>query len=132
MILKNWQARLALYRTNWPVNHIEADAYFPDRSQHYCHSCGSVEITHVEFDCEHVWKTKQYRAQRLLCAPCNERATKDRRNKMLREIREDDRKNTSCAQCDINFDPTRKDAKYCSTACRVKAYRKRKAGVVDP
>ena len=36
------------------------------------------------------------------------------------------RKNTECQQCGDTFTPDRSDAKYCSAACKQRAYRQRK------
>ena len=33
-----------------------------------------------------------------------------------------------CAQCGEHFEPKRSDSRYCSSACRQKAYRERSAG----
>lgn len=49
-----------------------------------------------------------------------------RRNNSARVRRERARTDLTCQQCHESFDADRSDAKYCSNACRQKAYRQRK------
>jgi hypothetical protein len=71
------------------------------------------------------------------CDKCRERWKADRRkeldreNARRRELRARRRAWTqpvSCARCEETFVPTRSDSRYCSNACRQRAYRQRQTG----
>lgn len=60
---------------------------------------------------------------------CARAADLDRRRNIRRRdarIRASIRDSRSCQQCDATFIPSRSDARYCSPACRQRAYRQRK------
>lgn len=58
---------------------------------------------------------------------CDDRCRHEAQLARQRERRAAERR-TDCAECGETFTPARSDAKYCSGACRQRAYRKRKAG----
>jgi len=51
----------------------------------------------------------------------------DAENARQRDLRREDRANRACESCSDTFTPPRADGRYCSPACRQKAYRQRKA-----
>lgn len=58
---------------------------------------------------------------------CDDRCRHEANLQRQRERRARERR-TDCETCGETFTPARSDAKYCSDACRQKAYRERKAG----
>ena len=67
----------------------------------------------------------RYRAMRFCSTACSDRYTADFR----RERRAAARAGRRCEQCAELLDAGRVDARYCSSACRQKAYRQRKADI---
>jgi hypothetical protein len=59
---------------------------------------------------------------------CSPLCARERRNAIAREGRLAARENRSCEVCGDPFTPARADGRYCSSACRQDAYRKRKLG----
>lgn len=57
------------------------------------------------------------------CYPCKADAEDERQ----RELRREARANRPCETCGTLFTPPRADGRYCSGACRQKAYRRRLA-----
>lgn len=53
-----------------------------------------------------------------VCSPTCQRARRNLRRRVTHE-------QTSCSTCGKTFTPTRRDARFCSGACRQKAYRQR-------
>lgn len=58
---------------------------------------------------------------------CSDRCENAERTERRREAREQARSRHWCRECGERFTPPRADARYCSPACRQKAYRKRQA-----
>ena len=61
---------------------------------------------------------------------CSRRCSRVVDAERKRRLREEERRYrlpVACAVCDARFVPKRSDACYCSTACRMRAYRQRKA-----
>lgn len=58
-----------------------------------------------------------------LCRACAVDAENERQRDRRLRLRSD----RSCSECGDIFTPSRSDAQFCSTACRQRAYRKRKA-----
>ena len=77
-----------------------------------CKGCGREFYTQIE--------TKKY----CLYSLCGNRGYQ----KELKQRRQQARKDMVCPVCEKAFTPKRSDAKYCSNACRQKAYRN---GVTD-
>ena len=73
----------------------------------YCKGCGRVFYTQIE--------TKKY----CLYSLCGNRGYQ----KELKWRRAQERKDRTCQTCGNTFTPKRSDAKFCSNACRQKAYR---------
>jgi hypothetical protein len=59
---------------------------------------------------------------------CSPLCARERANAEARERRRTARSGARCSVCDAEFSPGRAGARYCSSACRQDAYRKRKAG----
>lgn len=55
------------------------------------------------------------------CRPCAHDAKKERKRELRRQLRAD----RKCEACGDTFTPPRSDARYCSPACRQRAYRQR-------
>jgi len=72
-----------------------------------CKGCGRDFYTQIE--------TKKY----CLYSLCGNRGYQ----KELKQRRQEARKDVVCPVCEKTFTPKRSDAKYCSNACRQKAYR---------
>ena len=76
-----------------------------------CHGCRRVFYTTVstkKYCCYNTCGMKEYKLKQ-------------------RVKRWQNRRNTVCKECGKTFTPRRSDAEYCSSACRQKAYRSRKA-----
>jgi hypothetical protein len=87
--------------------------------------CGTeIYCTGDTYDSQSWWWAKASETCSPLCA--REQANADARDRR-RELRA----GRTCAVCGEEFEPTRADARYCSSACRQDAYRKRKLGA-DP
>ena len=70
------------------------------------------------------------RRRRLFCCRrCANRLRVRPHNARRAERRAAAREGLTCAVCDTTFNPSRSDARYCSAACRQRAYRRRKVGV---
>jgi len=72
-----------------------------------CKGCGRDFYTQIE--------TKKY----CLYSLCGNRGYQNE----LKQRRQEARKDMVCPVCEKTFTPKRSDAKYCSNACRQKAYR---------
>lgn len=62
---------------------------------------------------------------------CSYRCINDSFIKRRKERNAQQRKNISCKNCETKFDGSRKDAKFCSSKCRVYYFRKNKNIVTD-
>jgi hypothetical protein len=69
-----------------------------------------------------------YRKRRVCCDYCRGLAVAREK----RERRTDARAGRTCGQCNEVIDASRNDARYCSSACRQKAYRQRHRPTGDP
>jgi hypothetical protein len=90
---------------------------FPGRDA--CVSCGRP----VRY---HFWvRRPAYRKPTI----CSRRCSLNRATARAKQVRKDRREETTgwCRECCEEFTPTRSDARYCSTACRMRAYRQRAA-----
>jgi hypothetical protein len=81
---------------------------------HYtCHACGNVAYDPAELRFN---RSKVYlNADGLRCMACYQRKWRAKL-KLVNRI--------ACGMCAVVFQPKRKDAKFCSNACRQKAHRK--------
>jgi hypothetical protein len=82
-----------------------------------CENC-EREIRH--------WDLSQ-RMPTACCAECRRLAS----NKRSRERRRITNETIACEKCGETFEPTRADARFCSSRCRQSAYRERKAVTDD-
>jgi hypothetical protein len=80
--------------------------------------CGYCERTIAVSD-----YAKNRRRPDFCCDLCASREA----NRVARDIRREMRDNRTCKQCRTNFESTRADASFCSSACRQRAYRERSA-----
>jgi hypothetical protein len=62
--------------------------------------------------------------------PCSYQCAHRRKLEMQQAKRRVQHQTIACAECGEMFEPTRSDAEFCSSRCRQKAYRKRKAVTV--
>lgn len=76
--------------------------------QHWCDRCGRPFMGAL--------------ARRYCSDECGQRTRAERRDRTR------DRESRRCVVCGDPFTPPRADGRYCSPACRQKAYRRRKAG----
>lgn len=83
-----------------------------------CENCGRP--VHQEYN-------RRIYLYTFCCSTC-ERAV---RVAEARERRTDARDTRQCRTCGETFEPTRTDARFCSSACRQRAYRRRKAVTAD-
>jgi hypothetical protein len=60
------------------------------------------------------------------------RARYNERQRELRKWRKSLKRPKACAACEQSFKPERKDSKFCSQACRQRAYRQRVTDVQNP
>lgn len=106
-------------RRLWPLDGgREAFTYSQNPQTHTC-SCGSLAIAFVRLDSD-------YQACGFLCAECAVKERRDWRNARLHRRRSCDRgESRACPVCADDFRPTRADSRYCSAACRQRAYRLR-------
>jgi hypothetical protein len=105
-------------RRLWPLDGSrEAFAYADNPEAHVC-ACGSGAISHVRFD----GNTWPITVLGFLCAECAVNLRRDWRNERLRRGRACDERECVCGR---PFRPTRADSRYCSAACRQRAYRLR-------
>jgi hypothetical protein len=97
-----------------------------------------VRATHAEAECASCGRTcildrdrkkfkkswlKHYGERRTFCSQrCRVRHNNQKRSERL----EEKRAGTECQECGDTSTPDRSDAKYCSAACKQRAYRKRK------
>jgi hypothetical protein len=94
----------------------------PSLSRYPCDDCRDALPVDYCDPCKAQWDKKQQED--------NERFEKERqqRNALQREnyqINKAVRQPVACAMCGEKFKPKRSDAKYCSAACRQRAYVKR-------
>lgn len=82
-----------------------------------CEACGRPVVNEPEMN---IPGTRKYTA-------CNWRCRRKVYTKKRKERREAKRSDMECGQCGRTFTPDRSDAKWCSDACKMKAYRRRKA-----
>ncbi len=102
---------------------------------HICAKCASeVYFSHKRWrdpvpcsNCAYPVKTDTSRepTQSVTCGPECQRLAYNARARQRREWR---RTALTCETCGDQFRPKRTDARYCSSACRQKAYRRRSAG----
>jgi hypothetical protein len=87
------------------------------RGSRPCENCG--RLVHNEYN------RRSY--IRTFCSTmCQSRWSSERQSALAREQRRQARGVTKeCASCGEHFEPTRADARYCSTACRMRAHRHR-------
>jgi hypothetical protein len=78
-----------------------------ERAHLHCDGCGS---------CTPRWSRKRHLQRRILCSACYQR-----RYRALRRLGSI----AVCSGCSSTFTPARSDARYCSPACRQRAYRER-------
>jgi hypothetical protein len=72
--------------------------------------------------------SRRFRLHCVCCSDCGDAV----RIKAARDKRAQDREPAPpCLECFETFEPTRADAQFCSSACRQRAYRKRKAVTGD-
>ena len=87
----------------------------------------------LEAECEECGRPVVFglmrRHRRFFCSRCCANKHNVRPHNARRaERRAAAREGLTCAVCDTTFNPSRSDARYCSAACRQRAYRLRKAG----
>jgi hypothetical protein len=94
-----------------------------------CPGCGGTALTRDGYRFKRVreWRTGRdgypYRLRWAgYCARCAEEAERAR----LRDVRLATRAATVCATCGATFTPPRAGARYCSSPCRQRAYRRRR------
>ena len=82
-----------------------------------CQDCRHTVPRYYCDDCHGIWERER-------------RTKRERQNASARKRRARKRMlwRASCAQCENVFTPTRRDARFCSAACRQKAHRKGGAG----
>lgn len=136
----------------WPLADGEAAAYYPNPADDCCHVCRkagqhvpavavALKVKMFESEAERIRygapgpgalrrAAGRYLPTALLCqrhADEYRKALRNRRARWLREVmRSEYSDGNACAQCGDRFMPKRSDSRYCSDACRVKAYRQRK------
>jgi hypothetical protein len=99
-----------------------------------CEQCvGPTARSRPARPCEHcqrsVHQPNDFRShRRTFCCELCERAA---RATAARQQRSDARDTRPCEDCGEIFEPTRTDARFCSSPCRQRAYRKRRGGVTD-
>lgn len=69
--------------------------------------------------------TVKQRVEAVWTCPTPE-CKRERKYRAAREKRREERTDLKCQECGDTFTPDRSDAKYCSAACKQRAYRKRK------
>jgi hypothetical protein len=95
----------------------------PTHAEAECVSCGRTCILcRDRHKFEKSWL--KYRGERRTF--CSQRCRVRHNNQKRSEQLERERANTECQECSDIFTPDRSDAKYCSAACKQRAYRKRK------
>jgi hypothetical protein len=77
----------------------------------------------VEYPCEHCGRPVLIRGNKIKRIACSPYCRGQLDNALARARRAKDRREHSCQICSAPFDPSRRDAKYCSNACRQRAYR---------
>jgi hypothetical protein len=95
----------------------------PTHAKAECASCGRTCI--LDRDRKKFKKSwlKYHGERRTFCSQrCRVRHNNQKRSERL----EEKRAGTECQECGDTFTPDRSDAKYCSAACKQRAYRKRK------
>jgi hypothetical protein len=85
-----------------------------------CKGCGGIHVTN---DGGTVYGFHDEGRWRNYCWPCAEHAENARQRDLRRERRAD----RACDSCGETFTPPRSDGRYCSPACRQRAYRERQA-----
>jgi hypothetical protein len=71
------------------------------------------------------WYDDQARRRRTLYYCCNR--CRGRAYNQLQKARRSAARHLTCATCKTTFTPARADGRYCSPACRQRAYRQRRA-----
>jgi hypothetical protein len=115
-----WRSRLDLGRSAFGGRHI--------RVAPVCAGCKSIwELFNDPEPCQGCGRPVHYRyefiSRRLTfcCERCRQRAQQG----AMRDARRAARAGRTCDQCGKVFEPTRTDARFCSVACKQKAYRDR-------
>jgi hypothetical protein len=99
--------------------------FYPDESERRQCACGTeIVCTGERWHSTRWWWADRAQSCSPLCA-------RERRNADARDRRLAARENRRCVVCDTEFTPARSDGRYCSSACRQDAYRKRKIGATS-
>jgi hypothetical protein len=87
------------------------------REPQKCKRCGGIHVHHGG-TVHGFYRLGRWRGY---CWPC----ARDAESEQWRELRRARRANKACPSCGETFTPPRSDGRYCSPACRQRAYRKR-------
>ena len=115
----------ATEKTIWPIKSpFETSRYSPNPETHNCMDCDARPVTHIRLSPSGLGCENHFVG--FLCADCADAQKKARRNRRLAHGRAAERGEfRHCDHCGETYEPKRTDARYCSQACRQRAYRQR-------